>query len=49
MNLEDDFMEIGNTGLIPIGEGLFWDKKTNSIVELKKEDEDDAEEDAKRS
>ena len=46
MNIEDDFMEIGNTGLIPIGEGLFWDKKTNSIVDLHKEEEDDPEENA---
>lgn len=46
MDLEDDFMEIGDTGLIPIGEGLFWDKKTNSIVDLQKKDENDSEEDA---
>jgi hypothetical protein len=38
MNIEDDFMEIGNTGLVPIGEGLFWDKVNNKIVDLNEVD-----------
>ena len=45
MNIEDDFMEIGNTGLVPIGEGLFWDKANNKIVDLSEVD-NGAEEDA---
>lgn len=45
MNIEDDFMEIGNTGLVPIGEGLFWDKVNNKIVDLNEVD-NGAEEDA---
>jgi hypothetical protein len=38
VNIEDDFMEIGNTGLVPIGEGLFWDKVNNKIVDLSEVD-----------
>lgn len=45
MNIEDDFMEIGNTGLVPIGQGLFWDKVNNKIVDLNEVD-NGAEEDA---
>jgi hypothetical protein len=45
VNIEDDFMEIGNTGLVPIGEGLFWDKVNNKIVDLSEVD-NGAEEDA---
>jgi len=45
MNIEDDFMEIGNTGLVPIGEGLFWDKVNNKIVDLNEVD-NGAEEDS---
>jgi hypothetical protein len=45
MEIDDDFMEIGDTGLIPIGEGLFWDKRINQIVDLH-EEQDEPEEDA---
>jgi len=46
MNIEDDFMEIGETGLIPIGEGLFWDKIKNCIVDLHEGEDDGLPEDA---
>ena len=46
MNIEDDFMEIGNTGLVPIGEGLFWDKVNNKIVDLNEVDDNGTEKDA---
>lgn len=46
MDIEDDFMEIGDTGLIPIGEGLFWDKKSNKIVDLHEQEDNEPEENA---
>lgn len=46
MDIEDDFMEIGDTGLVPIGEGLFWDKKNQKIVDLHEEEVDEPEENA---
>jgi hypothetical protein len=33
MNIDDDFMEIGNTGMIPVGEGLVWDAVKNKLVD----------------
>lgn len=30
---EDDFMEIGDSGWIPVGEGLFKNKKTGHIID----------------
>lgn len=46
MDIEDDFMEIGDTGLIPIGEGLFWDMKSQKIIDLHEEGDNEPEEDA---
>lgn len=46
MDLEDDFMEIGNTGLVPIGEGLFWDKQNQRIIDLHEEGDDEPKENA---
>ena len=46
MDIEDDFMEIGDTGLIPIGEGLFWDTKNQEIVDLHEEGDDEPEKNA---
>lgn len=46
MDIEDDFMEIGNTGLVPIGEGLFWDRINKTIVDLHEEEIDEPEENA---
>lgn len=43
---EDDFMEIGNTSLVPIGEGLFLDLRTNEIVDPWSEIDDETEEES---
>lgn len=31
--IEDDFMEIGNTGWVPVGEGLFKNKYNGHIID----------------
>lgn len=31
--LEDDFMEIGNTGWVPVGEGSFLNKNTGHTID----------------
>lgn len=31
--VEDDFMEIGDTGWVPVGEGMFRNKYTGHIID----------------
>lgn len=31
--VEDDFMEIGDTGWVPVGEGMFRNKYTGHVID----------------
>lgn len=35
--MEEDFMEIGNTGLVPLSDGKFLNKDTNEILDAEGE------------